>query len=147
MECRLSINYTVIFSIFYCSTVVTLTPGDVCQTEHKSELRNIQNVQETCHLFSPSCFTSSKTDTWTDKDLDRKAKELNELLKNCKYSKQSDESAESTGTQVTNNTHSCSCTCEVDCGYKDSDFNFDVFTLDVDEFCKDHKQFKGEVYM
>ncbi|KAL9959243.1 hypothetical protein ACROYT_G032550 [Oculina patagonica] len=122
------------------STVVKLTPGDVCEMEHENELRNIQSVQETCHLFSPSCFTTSKTGTWTDRDLTIKAKELYELLKSRKYSKQSDESAESTGTQVTNNTHSCSCADDCDC--KDSDFNFDVFTLDVDEFCQDSKQFK-----
>ena len=116
-------------------------PCDMCQTEHKAELNNIQNVQEKQHLFFPSCFMSSKTDIWTDKDLGRKAKELYKLLKSCKYGKQRNES---TGSQVTNNTHSCCSICEDDCSCKDSDLNFDAITLDVDD---NNKQFKGEVHV
>lgn len=119
-------------------------PVDTCQTEQKSELRNIQNVQETCRLFSPSLFSSSKSDTWSQKDLARNVKELYKLLKSCKYAKESDKSADWTDNQTTSNTQSCSCICEDVCSCEGYDCNF---ILDMDEFLKDNKQFIGEAHM
>ncbi|KAJ7377626.1 DALR anticodon-binding domain-containing protein 3 [Desmophyllum pertusum] len=128
--------------------VVKSTPDDASHnTVHESELRNIQTRQEICHLFSPSCNTSSKTDTsGTDKDLTRKAKELYKVLKSSKYVIQTDESADSFddetgnhGNQVINSIQSCSCDNECSCG-GDSDLNCDV-VLDVQKFLKDNEQF------
>lgn len=132
----------------FCRANVKSTPGDTDQTVHDSELRNNQNMQETSHLFSRSCCTSTKTNMWTEKELGSNVKELYKLLKSCKYVKQSRESADSIdngiGDQGANNIQSCNCVCEDNCGCKDSDLNVDAIILDVEEFLKDNKQFEGE---
>lgn len=115
-------------------------PGSTDKTVHESELRNTQNMQETGHLLFTSCCTSTKTNMWTDKELDENAKELYKLLKSCKYAKQSLKSAVSidneTSYHVANNMQSCSCACEDNCSCG--------ITLDMQEFLKDNKQFEGE---
>lgn len=115
-------------------------PGSTDKTVHESELRNTQNMQETGHLLFTSCCTSTKTNMWTDKELDENAKELYKLLKSCKYAKQSHKSAVSidneTSYHVANNMQSCSCACEDNCSCG--------ITLDMQEFLKDNKQFEGE---
>lgn len=122
-------------------------PGSTDKTVHESELRNAQNMQETCHLLFTSCCTSTKPNMWTDKELDENAKELYKLLKSCKYAKQSHKSAASIDTEtsynVTNNMQSCSCVCEDNYSCQDSDIKIGGITLDVQEFLKD-KQFEGE---
>lgn len=132
----------------FCRANVKSTPGDTDQTVHDSELRNNQNMQETSHLFSTLCSTSTKTNMWTEKELGSNVKELYKLLKSCKYVKQSHESADSidngTGDQGANNIQSSNCVCEDNCGCKDSDLNVDAIILDVEEFLKDNKQFEGE---
>ena len=88
---------------------------------------------------------------WTDKELDENVRQLNKLLKNCKYAKQSHKLAVSidneTSYQVANNIQSCTCVCEDNCSCKDSDLNVGGVILDVEEFLKDNQQFQGEEHI
>jgi len=99
-------------------------------------------MQERCHLFSTSCCTSTKTNTWTDTELEENARELYKLLKSCKYmyAKQNHESAVSVSYQVANNIQDCNYDFEDDCTY----LNVGGIILDVEEFLNDNKQFEGE---
>lgn len=139
------------FSNLVCRAEVKSIPGSTDQTVHEFELRNNQNMQETCHLFSTSCCTPTKTNMWTDKELDENAKELHKLLKSCKYVKQSHESAVSinieTRDQVASNVLNCNCDCEDNCSCQDSDLNVDGIILDGEEFLKDNTQFEGEEHI
>ena len=134
----------------FCRAEVKSIPDSTDQTIHESELRNNQNMQETCHLFSSSCCTSTKTNMWTDKELDENTKELYKLLKSCKYIQQSHESAVSTDNetsyQFANNIQS-DCVREDTCSCQDSDLNVGGIILNVEEFLKDNKQFEGEKHI
>ena len=137
----------------FCRAEVKSIPGSTDQTVHEFELRNNQNMQETCHLFSTSCSTSTKSNMWTEKELDENAKELYKLLKSCKYVQQSHKSAVSTdketSNQIANNIHeqSCDCVCEDTFSCQDSELNVGGIILDVEEFLKDNIQFEGEKHI
>lgn len=135
----------------FCRAEVKSIPGSTDQTVNEFELRNNQNMQETCHLFSTSCCTSTKSNMWTGKELDENAKELYKLLKSCKYVQQSHKSAVSTdnktSNQIANNIQRCDCVCEDTFSCQDSELNVGGIILDVEEFLKDNIQFEGEKHI
>lgn len=87
--------------------------------------------RETC-LPSPSSF-SSNIELWTDKDVVEKMKELDKMLKTCKYVRQNDlannssKSEGSQGKQCTSDAQTGGCGCELECCAEN-------ISLDLEEF-------------
>lgn len=97
-------------------------------------------IQQETFLPSPSSF-SSNIELWTNKDVVEKMKELDKMLKTCKYVRQDDlanssKSEGSQGKQGTSDAQSGGFGCELECCSENMFFNLEEFQTEPNQIAQ-----------